>query len=64
MKMRRVLLVLLLVGGFWFLTTHLPSRLGHWSLIHTSGPGSPLELTEAQAAPAYDARKRFRPESL
>ena len=58
MKMRRFLLVLLLVGGFWFLTTHLPAGLGHWSLVHTGGSGSPLELTEAQAAPAYDAEEQ------
>jgi S1-C subfamily serine protease len=58
MKMRRFLLVLLLVGGFWYLTTHLPAGLGHWSLAHTGGSGSPLELTEAQAAPAYDAEEQ------
>src|SRR5665647_3717824 len=58
MKLRRVLLVFLLVGGFWYLTTHLPSGLGHWSLMHGSGSGSPLELTEAQAAPAYDAEEQ------
>jgi S1-C subfamily serine protease len=61
MRFRRVLLVLLLVGGFWFLTTHLPSSLGrnslgHFSLFHPSGPG--LELTEAEAAPAYDAEEQ------
>jgi len=58
MKLRRVLLVLLLVGGFWYLTTHLPARLAHWSLLHASGSGSPLELTEAEAAPAYDAEEQ------
>ncbi len=55
MKLRRVILVVLLVGGFWFLTTHLYNHLGHFSLINASGSSSPLELTEAQAAPAYDA---------
>jgi len=58
MKMRQVLLILLLVGGFWFLTTHLPSGLAHWSLLRANGSGSPLELTEAQAAPAYDAEEQ------
>jgi len=58
MKLRRVLLVLLLVGGFWYLTTHLPARLANWSLLHASGSGSPLELTEAQAAPAFDAEEQ------
>jgi S1-C subfamily serine protease len=63
MKLRRVLLVVLLVGGFWFLTTHLPSRsevnrlsMGH--LFQASGSSSPLDLTEAQAAPAYDAEEQ------
>src|ERR1035438_6023988 len=61
MKLRRVLLVVLLVGGFWYLTTHLtPSLLSpsQWSLFRASGSGSPLELTEAHAAPAYDAEEQ------
>jgi S1-C subfamily serine protease len=63
MKFRRILLIVLLVGGFWFLTTHLPSSLGHSSLgrlFHTagSGDGSALQLTEAEAAPAYDAEEQ------
>ena len=62
MKLRRILLVVLLVGGFWFLTTHLPSSLAvilsHLSLFGASGSGSPLQLTEAEAAPAYDAEEQ------
>jgi S1-C subfamily serine protease len=63
MKLRPFLLVLLLVGGFWFLTTHLPAgfaRLGsgHLALLHGSGAGSPLDLTEAEAAPAYDTEEQ------
>ncbi len=63
MKLRRIVLVVLLVGGFWFLTTHLPTNLarlspGHFSLFKASGGGSALELTEAQAAPAYDAEEQ------
>ena len=58
MKFRRVLLVLLLVGGFWYLTTHLPAGFSRWSLTHAGGSGSPLELTEAQAAPSYDAEEQ------
>jgi S1-C subfamily serine protease len=63
MKLRRVLLVFLLVGGFWFLTTHLPSSLDRSSLgrlFHTAGSadGSALQLTEAEAAPAYDAEEQ------
>ena len=63
MKLRRFVLVVLLVGGFWFVTTHLPTGLGHGALNHISLFGgrsgsSPLELTEAQAAPAYDAEEQ------
>jgi S1-C subfamily serine protease len=59
MKLRRVLLVVLLVGGFWFLTTHLPPSLDRLysnplSLFHSGGLGAPLQLTEAEAAPAYN----------
>jgi S1-C subfamily serine protease len=63
MKMRRFLLIVLFVGGFWYLTTHLtpgfnPLSLGHFSLSGAHGSGSPLELTEAEAAPAYDAEEQ------
>jgi S1-C subfamily serine protease len=62
-QLRRILLVVLLVGGFWYLTTHLPSRfdrlsLSNFSLFNARGSTSPLELTEAQAAPAYDAEEQ------
>jgi S1-C subfamily serine protease len=57
-KLRRVLLVVLLVGGFWYVTAHLPVVWGHWSPMHASGSGSPLQLTEAQAAPTYDAEEQ------
>jgi len=58
MRLRRLLLIVLLVGGFWYLTTHLPSRLGDWSLFTVHGSRSPLELTEADAQPAYDAEEQ------
>ena len=61
MKLRRVLLVFLLVGGFWFLTTHLPSGFDRWSMGHlfqAGNSGSPLQLTGAEAAPAYDAEEQ------
>jgi S1-C subfamily serine protease len=63
MKLRRFVLVVLLVGGFWFVTTHLPTGLGHGGLSHISLFGgrsgsSTLELTEAEAAPAYDAEEQ------
>jgi len=55
MRLRRVLLVVLLVGGFWWVTAHLPEQLGRIDLLNTGGSKSPLTLTEAQAAPAYDS---------
>jgi len=57
-RLRRVLLVVLLVGGFWYLTTHLPANLSSFSLLNAHGSGSPLELTEAEAAPAYDTEEQ------
>jgi len=58
MKFRPLLLVILLVGGFWFLTTHLPPDMSHFSLFNVKGSGSPLQLTEAEAAPAYDTEEQ------
>jgi S1-C subfamily serine protease len=58
MKLRRIFLVVLLVGGFVYLTAHLPAVLGHFSLFGAHGSGSPLELTEAHAAPSYDAEEQ------
>jgi S1-C subfamily serine protease len=61
--LRRVFLVVLLVGGFWYLTSHFPAgldrlSLSHFSLFNVHGSSSPLELTEAEAAPAYDAEEQ------
>jgi len=63
MRMRTVVLIVLLVGGFWAVTTHLPDSLGHMPLFNGasfqrfSGPHSPLALTEAHAAPSFDAEE-------
>jgi len=68
MKLRQLLLVVLIVGGFWYITTHLPKGWGRLPTLQTSGTanvsgsgsgsGSGLQLTEAQAAPAYDAEEQ------
>jgi len=58
MRFRRLLLVVILVSGFWYVTTHLPGRLGHLPLLGGHGSNSPLELTQAQAAPEYDAEEQ------
>jgi len=60
MNLRRIVLVVVLVGGFAFLTSRLPlnfSRFLPVGYFHR-GSGSALELTEAQAAPAYDAEEQ------
>ncbi|MGP8172942.1 MAG: S1C family serine protease [Terracidiphilus sp.] len=61
--LRRVLLVVLLVGGFWYLTSHLSPGPGgpawsHFALFPAKASNSPLQLTEAEAAPAYDAEEQ------
>ena len=63
MKLRAVFLVVLLVGGFWFITTHLTAvpggrSLGKLAFLGGHGSGSPLQLTEAEAAPAYDTEEQ------
>jgi S1-C subfamily serine protease len=64
--LRRVFLVVLLVGGFYYLTTHLSHghaapadpAWAHFSLFGARGSNTPLDLTEAEAAPAYDAEEQ------
>ncbi|HZP04326.1 MAG TPA: trypsin-like peptidase domain-containing protein [Terracidiphilus sp.] len=67
MKLRRFLLVVVLVGGFWYFTSHFSpnvdgvSRNPLSSLLRGTSNGSstsPLQLTEAEAAPAYDAEEQ------
>ena len=56
MKFRHLLLIALMVGGFWYFTghptPHLPLAADAPAIDH-----SPLELTEAHAAPAYDSEE-------
>ncbi len=57
--MRRLLMIVLLVGGFWYVTAHLPGDLKHLKLIGSnSETSSVLQLTEAHAAPAYDPEEQ------
>jgi len=70
MKLRPVLLVVLLLSGFYYLTTHVGSTgaFAPWLHLGTSAPGpntaamsGPLgtfELTQADAAPAYDVEEQ------
>ena len=51
-------MVVFLLGGFWFITSHLPDSIAHLGLLNTSGSKSPLALTEAQAAPSFDAEEQ------
>ncbi len=69
MKLRPVLLVLLLLSGFYYVTTHVATTgaLGKW--VHHVGaplalapeaavPAGPLDLTTASAAPAFDTEEQ------
>ena len=72
MKLRRVLLVILLVGGFYYLTQHLwpagtvaalvqryvPAAADIPSVVHTTGPLGSFDLNVANAQPAYDAEEQ------
>ena len=61
MKFRALILVVILVGGFWFLTSHYSPLVDGHSVGHLFGPnsaGSSMQLTEADAAPAYDAEEQ------
>ena len=63
MRLRRLFLVALIVGGFWYFTTRgsflhrVDSRRDSSVDRISSSSGSPLELTEAHAAPAYDSEE-------
>src|ERR1700761_549160 len=73
MKLRPVLLVVLLLGGFYYLTTHVWSTGAVSPWLHRAVPSAPVtatrastvtgpmgnfELTEANAAPAYDQEEQ------
>src|SRR6201996_8114338 len=73
MKLRPVLLVVLLLGGFYYLTTHVWSTGAVSPWLHRAVPSAPVtaarastvtgpmgnfELTEANAAPAYDTEEQ------
>ncbi|MBX6361207.1 MAG: trypsin-like peptidase domain-containing protein [Acidobacterium ailaaui] len=52
MIFRRIVLVLLLVGGFWYVVNH-----NHPASLQTGSGFGDLHLTEAHAAPEYDAEE-------
>ncbi len=56
MKLSRFLIIFVIfLGGFWLVTTYLqPGRNSFFG----KGSSAPLELTEAHAAPAYDAEEQ------
>jgi S1-C subfamily serine protease len=78
MKLRPVLLVVLILSGFYYLTTHVGSTSAFAPWLHHaapavvepskntasvsksvgSGPMGSFELTEADAAPAYDTEEQ------
>jgi S1-C subfamily serine protease len=63
MKLRRLLFVALLVGVFWYLTTHWSQGASAFAMNHFKLPGfqsekSPLDISQAEAAPEYDAEEQ------
>jgi len=56
MTFRRIVIVLLIVGGFWYLTTLNFGPL-HQHVLDGHGIASHLTLTEADAAPEYDSEE-------
>ncbi len=70
MKLRPVLLVLLLLSGFYYITTHSSSAGKLFPWLHSSqaasdgtsvdvkGPAASFQLTQASAAPAFDAEEQ------
>jgi hypothetical protein len=72
MKLRPVLLVVLLLAGFYYATTHLASTgaLAHWlgaphaandptsNIEAVRGPNGAFDLSVASAAPAYDEEEQ------
>ncbi len=64
MKLRRVLLVLLILSGFYYLSTHLATTGTFAARMHpgantstVSGPLDDFHLTQANAAPNFDAEE-------
>jgi S1-C subfamily serine protease len=66
MTFRRIVIILCIIGGFWYLTTRtnspivitrpeLPHALER--TVESANNGSPLTLTEAHAAPEYDSEE-------
>ncbi len=69
MKLRPILLVALLLAGFYYMTTHFASTgaLAGWlsergpagtNIASIRGPNGTFDLTEASAAPAYDEEEQ------
>lgn len=57
MTFRRIVIVLLLVGGFYYITSHRGPKTQNAVLPVSNGSGSPLTLTEAHAAPEFDSEE-------
>ncbi len=58
MKLRRIFVILLVLGGLWYLLAHFPPGLNPLTLADSRVAGSSLDLTEAHAAPAFDAEEQ------
>jgi S1-C subfamily serine protease len=59
MKLRHFLLIGFFVGGFWYVTSHVSPHLRDLGFLRGVGKtDAGLHLTEADAAPAYDAEEQ------
>jgi S1-C subfamily serine protease len=56
MTFRRIVIILLIVGGFWYVTTRNLGPLRE-RVLEGHGLASDLTLTEAHAAPEYDSEE-------
>ncbi len=60
MKIRSVILIVLLVGAFVYLTSYSNFRASPTRLLRSCGVQSPMHLTEADAQPAYTQEEANR----
>ena len=59
MKLRNLVLVVLLVGGFWFVISHLPQgALGRLPFVGSPHATEPLQLVEAATTPVCDTKEQ------
>ena len=59
MKLRNLVLVVLILGGFWFVITHFPQGgLSRLSFVGSPHATEPLQLVEAATTPVCDSQEQ------